>query len=55
MELEMDMANSNGLMVPNILDNGKMIKLTEKENSFMEMEIFMKVFNIKKINKYKIY
>ncbi len=38
----MVMASKFGQMVPNTRVNGKMIRLTATENSFMPMETFMK-------------
>jgi hypothetical protein len=35
--------SKHGLMEPNILENGKKIKLMVKEDSFMSMVIFMMV------------
>ena len=38
---ETDMENSNGLMVPNILESGRKTEHTEKDNLFMLTVIFM--------------
>ena len=40
----MDLENKLGLMVLSTLENGEKTELTEKEDSFMWMEIYMMVF-----------
>ena len=41
---EMDLENKLGLMVLSTLENGEKTELTEREDSFMWMEIYMMVF-----------
>ena len=39
----MVMVNKFGLMVLSMMESGNRTRLTDRENSFMQMEIYMKV------------